>query len=62
MSFQMANELKSIRGQILDLVKRIEALEDFKEDQKKRRPVLTMPVKTPDLTDFTRKAQSAIQK
>ena len=70
MSFQIANELKSIRGQILDLVKRIEALEDFREDQKKRRPVLTMggvadpnrPPKTPDLADFTRKAQSAIQK
>ena len=53
MSFQMANELKSIRGQILDLVKRIEALEDFREDQKKRRPVLTLPPKsTNDLGNF----------
>ena len=49
MSFQMANELKSLRGQILDLVKRIEALEDHNEDQKKRRPILTLPPKTQEL-------------
>jgi len=56
MSFQIANELKSIRGQILDLVKRIEALEDFREDQKKRRPTITMPLKSADLPEFARKA------
>ena len=43
MSFQMALELKSIRGQILDLVKRIEALEDLREEQAKRRPILKLP-------------------
>ena len=49
MSYQMANELKSIRAQMLDLLKRIESLEDFREEQKKRRPVLTLPPKTQEM-------------
>jgi hypothetical protein len=43
MSFALYNELRRIQEQILELVKRIEALEDANEEAKRRRPVLTLP-------------------
>jgi cell shape-determining protein MreC len=43
MSFALANEMKAFRNQLLELLKRIEALEDFNEEAKRRRPILTLP-------------------
>lgn len=43
MSFALYNEIRRIQEQILDLVKRIEALEDANEEAKRRRTTLTLP-------------------
>jgi hypothetical protein len=42
MSYALYNEIKQIREQILDLLKRIESLEDFRTEQKKKREILTL--------------------
>jgi hypothetical protein len=43
MSLQMMyGEIKALRGQILELLKRIESLEDSREEAQKRRPVLSL--------------------
>ena len=54
MSIQLWNEMKLMRAQILGLVQRIESLEESREADRKRRPTITMPPKTPDLAEYTK--------
>jgi hypothetical protein len=42
MSFALYKELKSLREQILDLLKRVESLEDFRNESRKKREVITL--------------------
>lgn len=43
MSIALYNEIKKIREQILDLVRRVESLEETRLEARKKREIITMP-------------------
>ena len=43
MSMAIYNEIKRIREQILDLVRRVESLEQTRLEARKKREIITMP-------------------
>jgi prefoldin subunit 5 len=45
MSIQLWNEMKLMRKQVLELVQRIESLEDSRAELRKKRETLTLPSK-----------------
>lgn len=46
MSTALYNEIRRVQAQMLEMLKRIEALEDANEEAKRRRPILTLPKET----------------
>lgn len=66
MSTALYNEIKAIKVQILNLLIRIESLEETRAEARKKRPVLTMPIpETPSVAEWARnnpsKAQSGVK-
>jgi hypothetical protein len=59
MSLALYNEIKGMRAQILNLLTRVEALEEWKqreaqEKAEKKRPILTLPPKAPTIEEFVK--------
>lgn len=60
MSYALYNEIKSMRQQILDLLVRVESLEEYRADQRKKREVITLKKTADDMRP--QGVQHAIQK
>ena len=57
MSLALYNDMKKIREQLLDMLQRIESLEEYRQSQTRpKREILTMPKpETPSVAEWARK-------
>jgi hypothetical protein len=60
MSYALYNEIKSMRQQILDLLVRVESLEEYRAEQRKKREIITLKKPAGELQP--QGVQHAIQK